>query len=252
MAKKICAVCLKELGMFSGKFRAGSRIVCPECFRKAGFTSEEMAGLRRFKGDLFEEVKRRIRINEKNLSEARELIGRYGLSEGFLFDDEGRRMMFSEYPRTDCRPEDYKVFAYDQLMSYEAAEDDISIARGEIGRPSIGGIPADIPGESLAGICHSFIIKISFNHYKEGIFTVRIIDEPTDKTGSEYKEAMEKAGRMVSKLRALIDEKNREALQAAASVPDAADEIRKFKALLDDAIITEEEFNAKKKQLLGI
>lgn len=33
---------------------------------------------------------------------------------------------------------------------------------------------------------------------------------------------------------------------------DAAEELRKFKSLLDEGIITEEEFNAKKKQLLGI
>lgn len=32
----------------------------------------------------------------------------------------------------------------------------------------------------------------------------------------------------------------------------AADEIRKFKALMDDGIITPEEFEAKKKQLLGL
>ena len=32
----------------------------------------------------------------------------------------------------------------------------------------------------------------------------------------------------------------------------AADEIKKFKELLDSGIITEEEFNAKKKQLLGL
>lgn len=31
-----------------------------------------------------------------------------------------------------------------------------------------------------------------------------------------------------------------------------ADEIRKFKGLLDDGIITQEEFNVKKKQLLGL
>lgn len=37
-----------------------------------------------------------------------------------------------------------------------------------------------------------------------------------------------------------------------ANVTDAAEEIRKFKALMDDGIITAEEFEAKKKQLLGI
>lgn len=38
----------------------------------------------------------------------------------------------------------------------------------------------------------------------------------------------------------------------APSVPTAADEIRQFKELLDDGIITQEEFDAKKKELLGL
>jgi len=39
---------------------------------------------------------------------------------------------------------------------------------------------------------------------------------------------------------------------SAPQTSSAADEIRKFKSLLDDGIITQEEFNAKKKQLLGL
>ena len=38
--------------------------------------------------------------------------------------------------------------------------------------------------------------------------------------------------------------------QVAAS--SDADELRKFKALLDDGIITQEEFDAKKRQILGL
>ena len=38
----------------------------------------------------------------------------------------------------------------------------------------------------------------------------------------------------------------------SAGGSSAADEISKFKRLLDDGVITEEEFSAKKKQLLGI
>lgn len=39
---------------------------------------------------------------------------------------------------------------------------------------------------------------------------------------------------------------------AKPNATDAADEIRKFKALMDDGIISAEEFEAKKKQLLGL
>ena len=38
----------------------------------------------------------------------------------------------------------------------------------------------------------------------------------------------------------------------AENVNDPIEEIRKYKSLLDDGIITQEEFDAKKKQLLGI
>ena len=40
--------------------------------------------------------------------------------------------------------------------------------------------------------------------------------------------------------------------QPSAPVSDEADKLAKFKALLDDGVITEEEFNEKKKQLLGL
>jgi len=38
----------------------------------------------------------------------------------------------------------------------------------------------------------------------------------------------------------------------SSSVPSSADELKKYKDLLDDGIITQEEFDAKKKQLLGL
>lgn len=41
-------------------------------------------------------------------------------------------------------------------------------------------------------------------------------------------------------------------VQSNTSVLEAPDEIRKYKQLLDDGIITQEEFEAKKKQLLGL
>ena len=40
--------------------------------------------------------------------------------------------------------------------------------------------------------------------------------------------------------------------QNASAAGNAADEILRFKVLLDQGIITEEEFTAKKRQLLGI
>ncbi|MFJ8459194.1 SHOCT domain-containing protein [Lysinibacillus xylanilyticus] len=51
----------------------------------------------------------------------------------------------------------------------------------------------------------------------------------------------------------IVAEEETEAFQPVAQNQiSAADEILKFKKLLDDGILTKEEFDAKKKQLLGI
>ena len=50
--------------------------------------------------------------------------------------------------------------------------------------------------------------------------------------------------------KAALAEKNAPAAPAAA--PSAADELKKFKELLDMGVISQEEFDAKKKQLLGL
>jgi len=54
----------------------------------------------------------------------------------------------------------------------------------------------------------------------------------------------------------LLIERQREKNNASASVPvpatDEADQLKKYKDLLDTGVITQEEFDAKKKQLLGL
>lgn len=51
----------------------------------------------------------------------------------------------------------------------------------------------------------------------------------------------------------IVAEENEATSQTATEAqPSAADEIIKFKQLLDAGILTQEEFDAKKKQLLGI
>jgi len=58
------------------------------------------------------------------------------------------------------------------------------------------------------------------------------------------------------KIRKLTDEEYQLETAAAKTAPapavSAADELKKFKELLDMGIITQEEFDAKKKQLLGL
>lgn len=62
-------------------------------------------------------------------------------------------------------------------------------------------------------------------------------------------EKMEEVANYVKKK---IDEAHRAKNQIGGSPVSSAEEIKKFKDLLDSGIITQEEFDAKKKELLGI
>ena len=87
--------------------------------------------------------------------------------------------------------------------------------------------------------------------------TTAYIDIITTKTktgGFIYNEYQKEAQSLLSELQLIADMNESESTQTVASTKSvsAADEILKFKQLLDAGIITQEEFDAKKKQLLGI
>ncbi len=57
----------------------------------------------------------------------------------------------------------------------------------------------------------------------------------------------------VEDIRTLIDEREKaKTLNNGGATASSADELKKFKELLEDGVITQEEFELKKKQLLGL
>ena len=72
----------------------------------------------------------------------------------------------------------------------------------------------------------------------------------------EYKSAAHRMQRYISEYtpepRVLVAPAPAPAPSPAPAPADPVDEIRRYKSLLDDGIITPEEFSAKKKQLLGL
>lgn len=102
-------------------------------------------------------------------------------------------------------------------------------------------------------VCNELQIKITLNDAVQPAVYINYIDTEMRKSGFAYKEYIKNAQDTLSKLQLIIKEReNEQASKAsnASSSNSVADEIRKFKALLDDNIITQEEFEAKKKELL--
>ena len=72
-----------------------------------------------------------------------------------------------------------------------------------------------------------------------GMFSFGKTNDFANSVGAEIRKAFE-------------DYKNNDVVEVTGSTHSAADEILKFKNLLDQGIITQEEFDQKKKQLLGL
>ena len=105
-------------------------------------------------------------------------------------------------------------------------------------------------GQKFKAVAHEKINDITFN--KGMVFGVLTIDTPKEK----FNVALNKnsASAINSNIHQVFDElkhSNNAQIQHTSAV-SAADELKKFKELLDMGVITQDEFDAKKKQLLNI
>jgi len=109
-----------------------------------------------------------------------------------------------------------------------------------------------VTGEKFKAVNHEKINDISFE--KGMIFGVLTIDTPQEK----FKIALDSASAssINNAIHEVLDNLKGSNAQERIPQPTAntsiAEEILKFKELLDSGVITEEEFEAKKKQLLGL
>lgn len=160
----------------------------------------------------------------------------------------------------------FKIYKYADLNSFELIEDGDSKVQGRAGSALVGsaffGVVGAIAGAARAKkvnqVCNLLQIQISVNDLNNPSIVISLNSSSIDKTSSVYEGLINTARSLVSNLQYICSQaksavgkemgevKREPKVQAA----DIADEIRKFKALSDEGIITQEEFEKKKKQLL--
>lgn len=152
-------------------------------------------------------------------------------------------------------------YLFSDLVNYELVEDGSTLLTGGFGSAAVGGIllgPAGMITGSILGKKHkdvtkSLYITITLNNPLLSFKKIDFIKSEVKKGSITYKLKKKAAENLIS----VLDRICRSAEPTVSYVQpqiniSAADEIKKFKELLDAGIITEEEFNAKKKQLLNL
>jgi len=244
MAKIACVVCNKELGLLSGKVKISDGVVCANCLSSAGISK----------------LNNNMTYNQQSISEL--INTRKKIVESF-----STTKSVGTYIHVDETNKSFKIgkdiFSYENLLSFELLEDGQSITKGGLGRAVAGGLLFGGVGAIVGGvtggkktksICNSMKLRISLKNTHTDVVYINFILTETPTNGFMYKAAQDSAQKCITVLETINDLNQSTFNQPVCTSQSVscADEIVKFKNLLDQGIITQEEFDAKKKELLGL
>lgn len=152
------------------------------------------------------------------------------------------------------------VFNLADINGFEVVENGETVTSGGLGRAAVGALAFGGAGaivgaitgkKKTKSIIENLKIKINMNDLDAPVLYINLITTKTKTSSLTYKMGIKQADSIVSSLDVLVKQYQNIA-PAEPVVSSATDEIRKFKALLDDGIINQDEFDAKKAELLNL
>lgn len=245
--KEMCSVCNENEG--NKKLLDG--YVCKNCIKKVApcFTT---ISWNNYTKDKF---KNAIALSEENEILLKKFLPTKKIEKYISFDENNKLWKIHTYN---------VIFKYEDIISYELIEDGESITKGGLGGAVVGGALLGGTGVLAGSILGKKKTKkeidelrvkiITRNEFYQVVFINFLIAGPVKSGSLVHKGYKAAADRIISELTVimdLLDSTNRVSNSTPTPMSDA-DQIIKFKQLYDEGIITEEEFIAKKRQLLGI
>lgn len=250
--KAVCASCENEVGL--NRFRiANKEWLCPSCYKKLGTLTKPITKM------TMDDVRTSMVIKETNQNELEVFNPTKKIGAFIEFDDNQQKWLVpSGIFRTKKKS---TVYNYSDIVDFELLEDGQSISSGGLGRALVGGvlfggagaIVGGVTGKkSTKGICNSMKIKITINDMNNPVVYVDLISSATKKDSMIYRTFHNSAQECLSVLQLICDRQSGVTNTTNIIAGSNADEIKKYKNLLDEGILTQDEFDAKKKELLGI
>ncbi len=259
-SKEKCILCGNEVGALARTKLNNESFLCSDCVAKTGLSQGFTAST--LKGLSLNEIKERIKYHEKDVQENLERVEKFTPTYqvgGFIwFDDNHKWFVFPQGTFSSKINNSY-VFKYDEIVDFEVLEDGTAVTKGGLGKALVGGAIFGLAGAIAGGtskktkeICNKLEVKVTTRNADRPVVYLNLINTEFKKSGFVYKQASKSVQDILSKFQIVIDELERDKNITKESLgTSVADEIKKFKELLDMGAITQEEFDAKKKELLG-
>ena len=167
--------------------------------------------------------------------------------------------MFSDTYTDNIRPID-KILNFEYLENGATITDGHGILRACVGGALFGGVGAVVGAvtgqKNSTGICESMKIKVIFDDLENPASYIDILGRQVNgaqKDSAEYEAAFAAAQECMSVLSVLMQRNLDKQGKSVNGTPvrfSVADELLKFKQLLDMGVLTQEEFDKQKKKLL--
>ncbi len=262
-SKEKCILCGTEVGPLVRTKMNDGNFLCNNCVAKTKLS--DGYNIDTLKSSSLDEIKKRIEFVDNDLKENSERISAfiptYKVDAYVWFDDNHKWFVFPKTSFT-TKIDNCYVFKYEDVLDFEVLEDGTSITKGGLGKALVGGAIFGLAGAIVGGtskktkqMCNKLQIKITTRNLDKPIIYLTLINSETKKNGFIYKQASKCVQEILSKFQIVIDQieqTQNESLNSRANNFSAADEVKKYKDLLDMGAITKEEFDMKKKELLKL
>ena len=245
--KGMCSFCNKE----QTKNKLIDGYICKKCL--SGHT---VILLRHsLKSLTVNELNKLIEENKKDLKLIEEFETTRNIGRYIKFNDNKKQFMITHGI--------LKVYNFEDIIDFELLENGETVTktkggvrRAIVGGALLGGVGAVVGSVTAKkesfDIVNSLKIKITLNNTNYPTVYIPLIFSKTKTKSFAYKNAYNNAQEILSALSIICKENEKKYYISAEQKISSSDEILKFKKLLDDGIITEDEFNKKKKLILGI
>ncbi|MEK4578926.1 MULTISPECIES: PH domain-containing protein [Bacillus] len=256
--KVVCGVCDNKVGLNRYKVKKSNAWVCPDCLKAAGgmtvvpvnkVTIEEIKVMIEEKKAVIDARTEKIAENPMSTAEG---MYQYCVDNNFGsgYNEKWGLKHFGVLEKNLMQAEEV-LMTFIGLHNYESAtKHDRNFAYAITNKRIMFG-QNSLTGEKFKSVAYEKINDIKFE--KGLLFGVLTIDTPQEKFNiSLEKDSATAINKNVHQVLDSLKNSTTETQPVSTAVISVADELKKFKELLDIGVITEEEFNAKKKQLLNL
>ena len=262
--KLTCPVCGKEIKFLSKRRVVKGLYICGDCENKSAINRYTKEIKKYSPQDALNIVLNKIEKAE-NFTVSKS-------ADGYFLVDDKRMLWTVPYAATMIKntpkidPE--LIFGFDEIESYEFIEDGNLLAKGGRGLKKIGGLLFGSEGGGFSAnsedrnTCENLQVKINLSNLATPKVFINLIFKEIDKDKKAYGQAFLTAQKILSMLELIChkDDAAKEEAEkheadkekSAAGSLSPADEIKKYKELLDMGAITQEEYDAKKAKLLDL